>query len=116
MKALLLLATLTLGIAIGAAAQAPAAQAPDGQALYRDNCRVCHGTDGVPPQRMMTLYKNLRALDSAYLAGRSEDSLVIMIRDGVGTMKPYKDRLTQEQTVAIAKYVKTLASAAWKEP
>lgn len=113
MRTSLVVTALALCVAVGAAAQAPAAQTPDGQALYRQHCRACHGATGVPPQRMLTLYKNLRALDSAFLAGRSEDSLVAVLRNGVGRdMKSYKDRLTEEQMAAVAGYVRTLATPA----
>ena len=93
------------------AAQTPAPP-PDGEALYRENCRACHGPSGVPPQRMVAIYKELAPLDSAFLALRSEDSVVAVLRDGIGKMKGYKDRLTPEQIVAIAKYVATLPSRA----
>jgi mono/diheme cytochrome c family protein len=93
------------------AAQTPAPP-PTGEALYGQNCRACHGTSGVPSQRMLAIYKALAPLDSAFLAGRSEDSLVAVVRNGIGPMKGYKDRLTPEQIVAIAKYVRTLPSRA----
>jgi mono/diheme cytochrome c family protein len=109
-----LLVTITLGAVAGArtgAAQTPA-PAPDGAALYQANCRACHGPSGVPPQRMVAIYKELAPLDSAFLAARSEDSLVAALRDGIGKMKGYKEKLTPEQIAAIAKYVKTLAAPA----
>lgn len=88
------------------------AQAAAGEALYRQNCRACHGATGVPPQRMVAIYKTLAPLDSAFLAGRSEDSVAAVTRDGTGQMKGYKDKLTPEQIVAITKYVKTLGAPA----
>ena len=110
---------LVVGVALGltAGAAAAAAQAPDGEALYRQQCRACHGTTGVPLQRMMTLYKTLRAFDSTFLAGRSEDSVVAVLQHGAGRdMKSYKDKLTPEQMRAVAKYVRTFATAAPKQP
>ena len=114
----LLVIGLTLCVAVGgrrAAAQAP--QAPDGQALYQKHCRACHGVVGAPPKNMMALYKNLRAFDSTFLAKRSEDSVVAVLKHGAGRdMKSFKDKLTPEQMVAVAKYVRTLGSAAPKAP
>ena len=106
-----------LGLILALAGRNAAAQAPDGRALFRENCRACHGTAGVPPQRMLSLYKNLRAFDSTFLTTRSEDSLVAVLQHGVGRdMKPFKDKLTTDQMRAIAMYVKTFAHPAPKAP
>lgn len=114
------LVVIALGIvtcASAGAAQAPAVQTADGQALYRQSCRACHGAAGVAPQRMLTLYKTLPALDSAFLAKRSDDSLVAAIQNGVGRdMKPFKDKLTKDEILAVAKYVRTFAAPAAKTP
>ncbi len=110
---------LVVGVALGLTAgpAAGAAQAPDGEVLYRQQCRACHGATGVPAQRMVTLYKNLRALDSAFFAGRSEDSVVAVLQHGAGRdMKSYKDKLTPEQMRAVAKYIRTFATPAPKAP
>jgi len=102
---------LALVVTLGVAASA-AAQAPDGQALYQQNCRACHGSAGVPAQRMAALYKNLKAFDAAFFAKRSEDSVVAVLQHGLGRdMKSYKDKLTPEQMRAIAQYMRTFAPA-----
>jgi len=94
------------------------AQAPDGAALYRQNCRSCHGLKGVPPQRMMAIYPALKSLaDSAYLRGRSADSIAAVMRRGAGRdMKSFADRLSPAEIAAIAKFVKTLASDSTRAP
>ena len=115
MKCPLLSIGMALVLVFAARNAAAQASAPDGQALYRENCRSCHGTAGVPPQRMTTLYKNLRAFDSTFFAHRSEDSVVAVLQHGAGRdMKSYKDKLTPEQIRAVAKYVQTLARPAPK--
>ena len=111
--------SISLALALGLAAQKAAAQAPppDGQALYGENCRACHGTAGVPAQRMTALYKNLRPFDAAFFAKRSEDSVVAVLQHGAGRdMKPFKDKLTPEQMRAIARYLKRLATPAPHAP
>src|SRR5512141_1173832 len=77
---------LVLGVAAGLAlcASSGAAQAPDGQALYRQYCRTCHGLTGTPPQQMLRIYSTLAPLDSTFLASRSQDSVVAVLRDGIG--------------------------------
>jgi cytochrome c oxidase cbb3-type subunit III len=99
-------------LALGWSASSAAAQEPDGAALYRQNCRSCHGGTGVPPARMITLYPTLKTLaDSAFLRGRSVDSIAAVIRRGAGKeMKPFADRLSPAEIRAIATFVKALGT------
>jgi mono/diheme cytochrome c family protein len=107
------LAIVLVALPLGARNAGAQAQAPDGQVLYRENCRSCHGATGVPTPRMAALYKNLAALDSAYLTGRSEDSIVAVLQSGIGRdMKSYKEKLTPEQLHAVAAYLRVLAKPA----
>src|SRR3990172_6008992 len=79
-------ALLLSSAAPAATAQEPAA-APgaDGAALYRQQCRSCHGARGVPPARMVTLYPTLKALtDSSLQAHLTTDSIVAVLRHGMG--------------------------------
>ena len=59
-------ATLVVGVALAltAGVQSAAAQAPDGQALYSQHCRKCHGATGTPTARMAEMYPELKALNS----------------------------------------------------
>lgn len=100
---------LTAG-ASAATAQAAAAPAPDGAALYRQHCRTCHGMKGVPTQRMIGLYPELKTLaDSAFQAGLSVDSITAVMRRGAGRdMKSFTEKLTPEEMAAVARFVKTL--------
>ena len=99
---------LTLAIAGLAAlgAARAAAQTPDGQAIYREQCRSCHGAAGKPTQRAMTQYKKMPTFDSTFFAARSQDSVVAVLRHGAGKdMKSFKDKLTADEITAVAKYV-----------
>lgn len=95
-------------------AAAQAAAEPDGAALYRQNCRSCHGLKGVPPARMTSVYPTLKTLaDSAATARWTTDSIVAVLKHGRGKdMKPFADRLSEAEILAVAKYVKSLASPA----
>ncbi len=102
--------TLGLTIAVAAVtvlgAARATAQAPDGQAIYREQCRNCHGAAGKPTQRAVTQYKKMPTLDSTFLASRSQDSIVAVLRHGVGKdMKSFKDKLTADEIATVAKYV-----------
>lgn len=105
-------------LALGFGPSTASAQAPDGAALYRQNCRSCHGLRGVPPKRMVAIYPALKSLaDSAYLRGRSADSIAAVLRRGAGRdMKSFADRLSPDEIAAIAKFVKTLASDSTRAP
>jgi len=102
---------LVLGVSSAAAQAVPE---PDGAALYRQNCRSCHGARGVPPARMVGLYPTLKAIgDSAYLMRTPTDSIVAVLRRGKGKdMKAFADRLSPAEIVAVAKFVRTLAAPA----
>lgn len=101
---------LTLGASAAAAQASP--PPPDGAALYRQNCRTCHGLKGIPPRSMTTVYPNLKAIgDSAFLRTRSVDSIVAVLRHGAGRdMKSFANRLSPEEITAVARFVKSLAS------
>jgi mono/diheme cytochrome c family protein len=110
-----LVACVLVGGGVGASHLS--AQEADGAALYKRNCRSCHGSEGVPSARMLSLYPKLKSFaDSAYLATLSVDSIVAITRTGVGDMKPYADKLSPAEMEAIAQYVRTLASAPATKP
>jgi len=106
MKSLAVLG-LALALPIGLAGQAP-----DGQALYREHCRTCHGTTGRPTQRALDQYPKIpRLSDSIFMSKLSQDSIVALLEHGKGKdMKSFKDKLTPAEMVAVAQYVRTLAA------
>jgi mono/diheme cytochrome c family protein len=104
---------MALSLTIGS--RMAAAQAPDGQALYRQHCKTCHGATGTPTARMVGLYPKLKTLsDSALMAGLSVEAIVRLLQKGEGDMKALADKLTADQMTAVAQYVKTLPSVAHK--
>jgi mono/diheme cytochrome c family protein len=102
-------------LAASAAAQQPAAApAPDGAALYKRLCSNCHGETGTPTDAMKQLLPALVVLsDSTLQAGLSADSIVVVL-NGVGSgkhKKPFSDRMSHDEMVAVAAYVKTFQAA-----
>ena len=94
-----------------AAAQQPAAPAPDGAALYRRLCSSCHGEAGTPPEAMKRMFPTLVVLsDSTFQATISADSIhTVLMGAGSGKhKKPFSDRMSHEEMMAVASYVKTL--------
>jgi len=93
-------------------ASTAAAQAPDGKALYEKSCRMCHGPQGVPPEAMVKMMGKIPSFSAAFLASRTQDSVVKVLEHGIGKMKPFKGKLTPEEVAAVAKYVRGLAQKA----
>ena len=97
-------------LAVSAALSTAAAQAPDGKALYNENCRKCHGVIGTPPKTMQAKYPKIATFDDQFLAKHSQDSIVKVLVHGKGEdMKSFKDKLKPEEMEAVAKYVRELA-------
>lgn len=112
-----MVAGIVLAVSAGArpaAAQAaPAAPAADGQALYRQHCSKCHGARGTPSARMVGLYPELKALTDSAIQRLSVDSMVSVMTNGAGKdMKPFKEKMTRDEMVLVAKYVHALRTAA----
>jgi mono/diheme cytochrome c family protein len=88
-----------------------AAQEPDGREIYRNECRSCHGANGVPSQHSREQYPKVASFaDSAFFDGRSQDSIIAVLRHGVGQdMKSMRDKLQPEEMRAVAAFIRTLA-------
>lgn len=104
--------TRLLGCAVLCMCVAPAlaAQAPDGQALYREHCKECHGAAGRPTKQALGKYKDIKTFDAAFFASRSDDSLVAVLKHGVKDgkeMKSFKDKLSADEMAAVTKYART---------
>lgn len=102
--------TVVIGaaLALTTGARTASAQAPDGQALFQQNCRKCHGATGTPTARMAEMYPELKPFSQ--MTGVSADSIVMLMVNGAGKeMKSFKDKLTADEMKAVAQYVLTLA-------
>lgn len=87
------------------------AQQPDGQAIYRQECRTCHGATGVPPARALAKYTKLRSLgDSGFVSRLKVDSIVTILQNGMDQdMKSFAGKLDNAEMRAVAVYIKGLA-------
>ena len=88
------------------------AQAPDGKALYEENCRKCHGVKGTPPKAIKEKFPKVQTLDDAFLAKVNDDSLVKIMTTGVGKaedMVSFKSKMTPAEMAAVAKYIREFA-------
>lgn len=105
MRMILLVTAFTAALAARATSQAP-----DGKALYDENCRKCHGVRGVPPQAMQKKFEKLAAFDVAFMAKRPDDSVVKILVKGKGEgMKSYKEKMNPAEMKAVALYLRELS-------
>lgn len=88
------------------------AQGPDGKTLYESSCKMCHGAVGIPAATMQKAMPTIPTFDRAFLTSRSEDSVVKVMERGGKGMPSFKGKLSHEQMVAVAKYVRQLAAKA----
>lgn len=106
---------LLAGILI-AVPTAATAQEPDGKAIYASKCRLCHGVRGTPSNAMLKKMKDIPTLDSAFMASRSEDSVVQVVTHGSNEMKPFREKLSEAEIRAVARYVRELALSRPPDP
>lgn len=107
-----ILMTAAVGCAYGgrmaSASQLQQQQEPAGKAPYEENCKKCHGVRGVPPKTMKAKYEKIATFDAEFFAKRSDDSVVTVMTKGKGDdMKSFKDKLTHDQMVAVAAYMRS---------
>ena len=89
---------------------APAAFAgggPDGAAIYKAKCAMCHGPDGAG-QTTMGKNLKLRDLRGAEVQAQTDQQLTVWIADGKGKMPAYKGKLSDDQIKGLVAYIKTL--------
>lgn len=108
-------AAASLALAVGATvAIQPASAHAEGNAtqatldLYKAKCQICHTADGKSPIKAMNL------ADSEWLHGDKIADHVKVIENGVPgkAMRAFKDELTKEQILALAKHVQSFGKGA----
>ena len=86
-------------------------QEPAGKAPYEENCRKCHGVRGTPPKTMKAKFPKIVTFDAEFFEKRSDDSVVTVLTKGKNEdMKSFKDKLTHDQMVAVAAYIRSFAT------
>ncbi len=86
------------------------AQQPNGQSIFREECKQCHGINGVPAARDRVKYKKIKAFgQDGFGSTLSVDSIVKILRKGIDKdMKSFADKLEEPEMRAVAAYVKEL--------
>jgi mono/diheme cytochrome c family protein len=103
------IAALTVIAAFVVVVPAAAQQAaPDGKTLFQVNCAGCHGQKAIPPATMVKMMK-VPALNAAYFAKRTPDSVAVVLKNGRGAMKSFVGKLSPDEMLAIGKFLKQLS-------
>lgn len=86
-------------------------QDPPGKEPYQENCKKCHGVRGLPPKTMKAKYPKIATFDSAFFEKRTDDSVVTILTKGKNDdMKSFKDKLSHDQMVAVAAYIRSFVT------
>jgi len=112
--------SLLIAAAVLGAAATTAADAKDepGKELFVENCMLCHGEKGTPPE----MAKSLGVADLAspkWQASRTDEQIRKVVSDGSEKpntlMRAFKNELSEEEIAAVVKYVRTLGKPAKKK-
>jgi mono/diheme cytochrome c family protein len=101
-----------VSILLLAAAAARAADAPD---TYAKNCSSCHGADGAGHTRAGKMLGAKDLTDAAYQKTFTDDQAFTALKTGLtddagkAKMKPFADKLSDDEIKTLVTYVRTLA-------
>jgi cytochrome c6 len=107
----LALASLAVGLTLPASLQAADAAV---LANYKKHCTSCHGPDGKGETKMGRKAGGKDYTDKAFIATIKDDVALEKVKEGVKEQgkeikKPFKDKLKDEEIVALIAYMKAFA-------
>lgn len=76
--------------------------------IFKANCAECHSMDGSADTAMGRSLK-MRDLRFPEVQKRTDAELTDIITNGMGTMHPYKDKLTKDQIQQMVAYIRQIA-------
>ena len=77
-----------------------------GEALYKSKCQMCHGEKGLADSGAGKAMKVKPATDPD-VKKMNETQMIDAVRNGMGKMQPYKDKLTDAQIKDAVGYFRT---------
>jgi cytochrome c6 len=97
---------LAVAVAILIMPRSARADGPDGAAIYKSKCAMCHGPDG---KGLTTMGKSLHLKDlgSDDVQKVSDADLTKLIHDGKGKMPAYKGKLDDASIAALVAQIRT---------
>ena len=76
------------------------------EATYKAKCQMCHGASGMADSPAGKSMKVLPVTDPA-VKNMSEAKMVEAVRNGMGKMQPYKDKLSDGRIKDVVAYSRT---------
>ena len=83
-----------------------AAQGADGKALYTEHCQKCHHADGKPAAGIKKMNPKIEDFNAAFFAKKTDAEMLKAIKEGKDKMKPFADKLKDDELAAVLKYIK----------
>jgi cytochrome c553 len=88
-------------------------RAADVQANWAKHCASCHGKDGKGQTKAGRMAGVKDQTDAQYQSGLADDKMFAAIKDGLTAdgkekMKPFKDKLSDDEIKALVAHVRTL--------
>ncbi|MEO8378722.1 MAG: cytochrome c [Acidobacteriota bacterium] len=102
-----ILAALTLSVLVLVPAALAGGGGPDGSAIYKSKCAMCHGPDGAG-QTTMGKNLKLRDLRAADVQKLTDKELSTVITNGKGKMPAYKGKLAAADIDALVTFIRSI--------
>lgn len=94
-----------MAMMIAATVPAMAGGTPDGAAIFKANCAICHGADGKKVNKVM----KIQDLTSPAVQEKSDEELAGVTANGKGKMPGFKSRLSADEIQAVISHIRALA-------
>jgi cytochrome c6 len=78
-----------------------------GEALYKAKCAMCHGASGMADSSAGKAMK-VKPVSDPDVKKLTEAQMIDAVRNGMGKMQPYRDKLTDAQIKDAVTYFRTL--------
>ena len=100
---------LALAIVLWMSAVFQAADKPDGSAIFKQKCSMCHGPEG----KGFPAIKTPDLTDHKWQTSNSDKEMTEVIKNGKkGTpMPPFAEKLKDDEIEAVIKFIRTLDSS-----
>lgn len=80
-----------------------------GKEVYESSCVNCHGEDGKGETRAGKMTKTPNLLTEEWKKGTSQESVIQMLKEGIGRMPKFETKLSEEELASVAVYTRILA-------
>lgn len=103
------MAVVAMLVILAAPTGVGAQEAPDGAALYKAKCAMCHGQDGAG-KTPMGQKLNIKDLRSPEVQKQSDAELAKSISTGKGKMPGFDNKISPDDIRALVSYIRSFAA------